>query len=46
MKADAYGHGDVWGARAALEGGAAWLAVATAAEAEELRGTASRRGSS
>jgi alanine racemase len=37
VKADAYGHGDVWCARAALEGGADWLAVATAAEAEELR---------
>src|SRR5688500_9704335 len=37
VKADAYGHGDVWCARAAVEGGADWLAVATAAEAEELR---------
>jgi alanine racemase len=37
VKADGYGHGDVWSARAALEGGADWLAVATAAEAEELR---------
>jgi alanine racemase len=37
VKADAYGHGDVWCARAALDGGADWLAVATAAEAEELR---------
>jgi alanine racemase len=37
VKADGYGHGDVWCARAALEGGADWLAVATAAEAEELR---------
>jgi alanine racemase len=37
VKADAYGHGDVWCARAALDGGAEWLAVATAAEAEELR---------
>ena len=37
VKADAYGHGDVWCARAALEGGADWLAVATAPEAEELR---------
>ena len=37
VKADAYGHGDVWCARAALEGGAEWLAVAAAAEAEELR---------
>ena len=37
VKADAYGHGDVWCARAALNGGADWLAVATAPEAEELR---------
>jgi len=37
VKADGYGHGDVWCARAALAGGAEWLAVATAAEAEELR---------
>ena len=37
VKADAYGHGDVWCARAALDGGADWLAVATAGEAEELR---------
>ena len=37
VKADGYGHGDVWCARAALDGGADWLAVATAAEAEELR---------
>jgi alanine racemase len=37
VKADAYGHGDVWCARAALDGGAEWLAVATAPEAEELR---------
>jgi alanine racemase len=37
VKADGYGHGAVWAARAALEGGAEWLAVATAAEAEDLR---------
>ncbi|MFN2615984.1 MAG: alanine racemase [Thermoleophilaceae bacterium] len=37
VKADGYGHGAVWTARAALEGGAGWLAVATAAEAEDLR---------
>jgi alanine racemase len=37
VKADAYGHGDVWCARAAVDGGADWLAVATAPEAEELR---------
>jgi alanine racemase len=44
VKADAYGHGDVWCAKAALAGGATWLAVATAAEAETLRrhGVASR----
>ncbi len=37
VKADGYGHGAVWCARAAREGGAGWLAVATAAEAEDLR---------
>jgi alanine racemase len=37
VKADGYGHGAVWCAKAALEGGATWLAVATAAEAEDLR---------
>jgi alanine racemase len=37
VKADGYGHGAVWCARAALDGGASWLAVATAAEAEDLR---------
>jgi alanine racemase len=37
VKADAYGHGAVPVARAALAGGASWLAVATAAEATELR---------
>jgi alanine racemase len=37
VKSDGYGHGDVWCARAALDSGAEWLAVATAAEAEELR---------
>ena len=37
VKANGYGHGDVWCARAALDGGAEWLAVATAPEAEELR---------
>lgn len=37
VKADAYGHGAVPAARAALDGGAAWLAVATANEAAELR---------
>ncbi len=38
VKADAYGHGMVPCARAALAGGASWLAVATAAEAVQLRG--------
>ena len=37
VKADAYGHGAAWCAKAALAGGASWLAVATAGEAEELR---------
>ena len=38
VKANAYGHGARECAQAALEGGAGWLAVATAAEADELRG--------
>jgi alanine racemase len=38
VKADGYGHGAVQSARAALAGGATWLAVATAAEAAQLRG--------
>ena len=37
VKADAYGHGAVRTARAALAGGATCLAVATADEAAELR---------
>jgi alanine racemase len=37
VKADAYGHGLVPAARAAHAGGAAWLGVATAAEAAALR---------
>ena len=37
VKADGYGHGAVWAARAALAGGATWLAVAAASEAEDLR---------
>src|SRR5690349_20506556 len=37
VKAGGYGHGAVPAARAALTGGAAWVAVATAAEAAELR---------
>src|SRR5919198_1554499 len=38
VKANGYGHGALPCARAALEGGASWLAVAAAAEAAELRG--------
>jgi alanine racemase len=37
VKADAYGHGAVAAARAALAGGASWLATATAPEALGLR---------
>jgi len=37
VKADGYGHGAPESARAAQEGGAKWLAVATADEAAELR---------
>jgi alanine racemase len=37
VKADGYGHGAVPAARAALRGGAEWLAVATADEAAALR---------
>jgi len=37
VKAGGYGHGAVPAARAALAGGATWLAVATAREAAELR---------
>ena len=37
VKANAYGHGAVECARAAIGGGATWLAVAAAAEAQELR---------
>lgn len=37
VKANAYGHGTVPVARAALAGGASWLAVAGAEEAAELR---------
>jgi len=37
VKADAYGHGAVPVARAALAGGARWLAVADGREAAELR---------
>ncbi|HTA12285.1 MAG TPA: alanine racemase [Solirubrobacteraceae bacterium] len=37
VKADGYGHGAVPSARAALAGGASWLAVADAREAHDLR---------
>lgn len=37
VKANGYGHGAVECSRAAIAGGAAWLAVAAAAEAAELR---------
>jgi alanine racemase len=37
VKADGYGHGAAQSARAALAGGASWLAVAAASEAQELR---------
>jgi len=37
VKADGYGHGAAAAARAALDGGAEWLAVASAQEAAELR---------
>jgi alanine racemase len=40
VKADGYGHGAVACARAALAGGATWLAVATAREAAILRAEA------
>ena len=39
VKANGYGHGAVQAGRAARTGGAGWLAVATAAEAAELRAT-------
>ncbi|MEA2245506.1 MAG: alanine racemase, partial [Solirubrobacteraceae bacterium] len=37
VKADGYGHGAVAAARAALAGGASWIAVVSAAEGAELR---------
>jgi alanine racemase len=37
VKGGGYGHGAVEAARAALQGGAGWIAVATAGEAAELR---------
>jgi alanine racemase len=42
VKANGYGHGAVPAARAALAGGADWLAVASAEEAVELRGAGLR----
>ena len=39
VKADGYGHGAAAAARAALAGGAAWLAVATVEEALEVAGS-------
>jgi alanine racemase len=38
VKADGYGHGAVAAARAAIAGGATWLAVVTGREAAQLRG--------
>ena len=43
VKADGYGHGAVPVARAAVEGGAAWLAVAQVAEADGAAGGRRRR---
>jgi alanine racemase len=37
VKANAYGHGDIDSAKAALEGGATWLGVILVAEARRLR---------
>jgi len=37
VKSDGYGHGALTAGRAALDGGATWLAVAAAQEARELR---------
>ena len=45
VKADGYGHGAVTAARAALAGGASWLAVATIREALEVAETAESVGS-
>ena len=42
VKADGYGHGMLESARAAREGGAAWLGVATLAEALALRAAGDR----
>jgi alanine racemase len=38
VKANAYGHGDIWASKILVEEGAAYLAVATAEEAIALRG--------
>ena len=45
VKADGYGHGAVTAARAALAGGASWLAVATIPEALEVAEAAASVGS-
>ena len=45
VKADGYGHGAATAARAALAGGASWLAVATIREALEVAETADSVGS-
>ncbi len=45
VKADGYGHGAVTAARAALAGGASWLAVATVPEALEVAELADSVGS-
>ena len=45
VKADGYGHGAVTAARAALAGGASWLAVATIPEALEVAEAAGSVGS-
>ncbi len=44
VKANGYGHGATTAARAALRGGASWLAVATLEEALEIAEIAARRG--
>jgi len=43
VKADAYGHGAIESARAAVAGGATWLALASVAEARELVGEVEAR---
>ena len=43
VKANAYGHGDVHVARAALEAGATWLGVALVEEGSGLRAAGSSR---